>query len=337
MQYMKGEIVLNLDLDGDSSNSGGVFSGHSGKLMMGILAISLMCWWSIKVGQTLGEWIGPRPWPSSFQSSPGRLFTQYRTTYRFSHLTPSFGGLDLSRLRELSAQEIHLLILKDTPPHLQKRLKSVLPIALRASEHYQVDPFWVLAVMWTESHFDPQAVSHVSAQGLMQIMPETGEYLVPRLARQKSLTDMSIWLDTDAPKLPLQEPLLNIEMGTYYLRHLYKSFNGNFRLATVAYNMGPNGVRRRLRQQLPTGVRNQYLTKVKKAYNDLTVSYRKYIVTQAPPYESTLVFRREYPAQQFIDPRSPYPFDTVLSKQTSATPKMASAFPFTERLESLYQ
>lgn len=334
---MKGEIVLTLDLDGDSSSSGSVFSGKMGKLIIGILAISLMCWWSIKVGQTLGQWIGPRPWPSSFQSSPGRLFTQYRKTYRFSHLTPSFGGLDLSRMRELSAPEIHLLILKNTPAHLQKKLKSVLPLAMRASEHYQVDPFWVLAVMWTESHFNPQAVSRVSAQGLMQIMPQTGEYLVPRLARQKSLTDMTEWEGIKAPKLPLQEPLLNIEMGTYYLRLLYKSFNGNFRLATVAYNMGPNGVRRRLRQKLPTGVRNQYLTKVRHAYNELSASFRQYTLKNAPPYESTLVFRREYPAQEFIDPRSPYPFDTVLSKKASAKAEIALAFPFTERLESLYQ
>ena len=50
----------------------------------------------------------------------------------------------------------------------------------RACEKYDLDPCLVFAVIRTESFFTPDAVSGAGAQGLMQIMPETGEWIAWR-------------------------------------------------------------------------------------------------------------------------------------------------------------
>ena len=56
----------------------------------------------------------------------------------------------------------------------------------RACEKYDLDPCLVFAVIRTESFFTPDAVSGAGAQGLMQIMPETGEWIAWR--QGKSMT-----------------------------------------------------------------------------------------------------------------------------------------------------
>lgn len=95
-------------------------------------------------------------------------------------------------------------------------------IRLAAAES-GVDGFLVAAIVEVESGFDPNAVSHRGAMGLMQVLPTT--------ARAE---------DPDV----LRDPSLNIEVGTRYLRHLLKLYDGDLELALAAYNAGPSNVRR---------------------------------------------------------------------------------------------
>ena len=45
------------------------------------------------------------------------------------------------------------------------------------AEKYELDPYLVQSIMRCESSNDPNAVSHAGAIGLMQIMPDTGEWI----------------------------------------------------------------------------------------------------------------------------------------------------------------
>lgn len=90
----------------------------------------------------------------------------------------------------------------------------------------QIDPFLVAAVIKNESRFKPGAVSEVGAIGLMQIMPETGEWI----AGQMGLAGYSVQ--------KLYDPTVNIRMGCWYLSELKHEFRGNMVLQMLAYNAG---------------------------------------------------------------------------------------------------
>ena len=89
-----------------------------------------------------------------------------------------------------------------------------------------IDPFLVAAVIKNESGFKPGAVSPVGAIGMMQIMPETGEWI----ARQMGLSSYRVQ--------QLYDPKTNIRMGCLYLSELKYEFRGNMVLQMLAYNAG---------------------------------------------------------------------------------------------------
>ncbi len=90
----------------------------------------------------------------------------------------------------------------------------------------------VLAVMRTESRFNPEAVSPVGARGLMQIMPLTAE----RIARHIG--------DISPDRRRLYDPRTNIRYGIWYLKQLLDKFDGSIPLAVASYNGGPFNVER---------------------------------------------------------------------------------------------
>ena len=95
-----------------------------------------------------------------------------------------------------------------------------------AAELSGLDAALVAAVVRCESRFRPGVVSPRGAVGLMQIMPETGAWI----AEQTALSDF----DVDR----LDEPELNLRLGTWYLRFLLDRF-GDRDDALAAYNAGP--------------------------------------------------------------------------------------------------
>ncbi len=117
--------------------------------------------------------------------------------------------------------------------------------------HSQVnglDPKLVKAVMMAESNGNPQAVSHKGAQGLMQIMPETAEFLELRN--------------------PF-DPEENIQAGARYLKLLHELFKGNLELVLAAYNAGPKKVMQHNMAVPPISETVNYVKRVKLYYSRL--------------------------------------------------------------------
>ena len=68
---------------------------------------------------------------------------------------------------------IYSVTIQLVPNHLDKRAHKYLPMVRKASEKYGVDESLILAIMQTESSFNPYAVSGSDALGLMQVMQHT--------------------------------------------------------------------------------------------------------------------------------------------------------------------
>jgi soluble lytic murein transglycosylase len=94
-----------------------------------------------------------------------------------------------------------------------------------------LDPALVAAVIYAETKFDPRT-SSAGAQGLMQLLPQTAEFL----ARRSGATTFRI--------SDLGTPAVNIAYGSYYLRYLLDEYGGNEVLALAAYNGGETNVNR---------------------------------------------------------------------------------------------
>lgn len=92
-------------------------------------------------------------------------------------------------------------------------------------EHH-LSPVLIGAIVFVESRFNPEAISSKGARGLMQIMPSTGKWA----ARQMDLKNYS--------EQDLIDPMVNLNIGTWYLAYLKKYFNGNETKALAAYNAG---------------------------------------------------------------------------------------------------
>ena len=62
------------------------------------------------------------------------------------------------------------------PHHLKKRAQRYTYQVRNIAERNGLDPARVMAIMHTESAFNPMAVSPVPAYGLMQLVPRTGAH-----------------------------------------------------------------------------------------------------------------------------------------------------------------
>ena len=101
-------------------------------------------------------------------------------------------------------------------------------IRQQASDKH-VDAALIAGVIYTESRFR-DATSHVGAKGLMQLMPETADYI----ARKSGGTRFK--------RTDLATPQINIAYGTWYLRYLLDKYKGNTILTLAAYNAGEGKV-----------------------------------------------------------------------------------------------
>jgi LysM repeat protein len=142
----------------------------------------------------------------------------------------------LAKLNKLDPKRTLLIGIKLRLPSAPQRV----PTAVSASNagtvrssldrwaaHYGIDASLARALAWMESGYNNSVVSSVGAQGVMQLLPTTWDYVETVLIKH------SVEHDADG----------NVHVGLAYLNHLLHAFNGNETLALSAWYQGERSVR----------------------------------------------------------------------------------------------
>lgn len=133
---------------------------------------------------------------------------------------------------------------RDPRPHSSYRanLAKYKPLVQTVAQKYELPPWLVQAIIHAESFYNPYAVSHAGAVGLMQLMPGT--------ARRYGVSNR-------------QNAEQNVEAGARYLRDLLDMFEGDLDLALAAYNAGEHAVKKYGNRIPPFKETQNYVFKVK--------------------------------------------------------------------------
>ncbi|MDF0551615.1 transglycosylase SLT domain-containing protein [Kamptonema sp. UHCC 0994] len=132
------------------------------------------------------------------------------------------------RQREEPEDKNQYLSLRQQPAYWQSLYPfPYLETIVKWSGEMRLNPVLVTALIRQESRFMPGIKSAVGATGLMQVMPETGDWI----AKQIQLKNYSLENVDD-----------NIKLGTWYLDHTHDEYKNNSMLAVASYNAGPGAV-----------------------------------------------------------------------------------------------
>ena len=131
------------------------------------------------------------------------------------------------------------------------------------AQEYELSPYLVMSLIKEESYFNPNAVSVSNAQGLMQLMPATADYVAVKYNLPRNMD--------------LSNPETNITLGCAYLNFLDKYFEENDLLSIIAYNGGNGNVKKWLDtlkyndfdefiENIPYNESKNYVKKVYRSY-----------------------------------------------------------------------
>ena len=143
--------------------------------------------------------------------------------------------------RSTGLKIVYSVTINLVPNHLDKRAHKYIGMVRKASKKYGVDESLILAIMQTESSFNPYAVSHADALGLMQVVQHSAGVDVFKAQGKWGKPSRSYLFDPES----------NIDTGTAYLAILQNSYLGQIdnptsrRYAVItAYNGGAGSVLR---------------------------------------------------------------------------------------------
>ena len=190
---------------------------------------------------SFGSDIPAQSWSAGF--SVNQLGKQLHYTYLnhgdvdHKHLVSigiSFGGQQpISRKLEVHTN------LQTQETERTKQLKQANLNVAQLTEEYDIDIELLLAIVHTESNFNPVAVSKNGAGGLMQVMPHTARELGLKVPTYKDKRKPS--LDTKVDER--FDPSKNLHAGLTYFKKLLKKYQDDLTLTLGAYNVGPGRVR----------------------------------------------------------------------------------------------
>ena len=138
----------------------------------------------------------------------------------------------------------------------------------------ELEPAYVASVIMAESSYRSDAVSSVNAQGLMQIMPSTGEWIAGKF-------------DESYEEGCLFDPETNIRYGCWYLGFLMNRYDGDMRCSSAAYHSGQGTVDGWLKDSqysldgrtldvIPGSNANTYVNRILEYYEEYEKIYADY-------------------------------------------------------------
>jgi len=189
-----------------------------------------------------GLLVGTRLWQLGLFAEAKRELEAVRAAYwndalESYQLALYFRELGLYRSSILAAERT-MTLLDETPftaPRFLGQLaypvyyaELILPLA----EQYGYDPRLQFSLVRQESLFESIATSSAAAQGLSQVIPDTGVYIAGLLA----------WPDYE--NADLYKPYVGLAFGAFYLQQQLGNFDGDVHAALSAYNAGPGNAAR---------------------------------------------------------------------------------------------
>lgn len=171
------------------------------------------------------------------------------------------------------------------PKHIRIRAERYLPIVEKNAKRFDLKPQIVLAIIHTESYFNPKAISQAKAIGLMQIIPRYAGREAYRFINKED--KVITWQF-------LYNPENNIELGSAYLHLLkYKHFTDvmdelkNNYVSICGYNWGPNSMRKKIVDKYPINNMSDsevYMLLRQKTPKE-TRNYIKKVIERIPIYD----------------------------------------------------
>ncbi|MCD1258954.1 lytic transglycosylase domain-containing protein [Paenibacillus athensensis] len=95
---------------------------------------------------------------------------------------------------------------------------------------YQIDPFLIAAIIRVETNYQYHLESKKGAIGIMQLMPDTAQWIV-------ETANLGTYTHDDLHRVEV-----NIGLGAWYLNWLFNHYDGNMLYAIAAYNAGQGNV-----------------------------------------------------------------------------------------------
>jgi soluble lytic murein transglycosylase-like protein len=169
--------------------------------------------------------------------------------------------------------EILAIVKSELPSRFKSHAFAIARAVIVEANHHKLDPFLLLAVIKTESHFRIDMRGTQGEIGLMQVMPLTAKWLAPQAGFSAR------------KRINLKDPATNIRIGATYLAALRKSFPGFGSRYIAAYNMGPTNVRRFIAQRIEPSMYPDRVLKNYNAFYAMITPSRKPAAT--PPAEQT--------------------------------------------------
>lgn len=173
----------------------------------------------------------------------------------------------VSQTEGMQYLNVHLLnkVQSSLKKSFTKKAAKITQMIISQAQKYDFDPAFIAAIIRTESNFNPTVVGTVGEIGLMQIRPETAEWI----AKKENIK----WTG----KKSLFDPVYNVKIGVAYVAFLRDYFEGRADKYLSAYNVGPGKMKKIIgNDSLP----RKYSTKVMKHYEEFYSKVAVFAVTE---------------------------------------------------------